>query len=108
MPNLGIKLEELKELLSIGHEAVFVLNGKEYIIQPECAKESKELVMYQSEPEVVYLCRVPIPKNACTTVSDRIRCAVGKETVEQMLSRKCIDGKSFLDLIKQIHVEEIF
>ena len=108
MPNLGIKLEELKELLSIGHEAVFILNGKEYIIQPEYTEESEELVMYQSEPEVIYLCRIPIPKDSHTIAPDRIRCAVGKETVEQMLSQKCIDGKSFMDLIKQIHVEEIF
>ena len=108
MSNLGIKFEEFKELLSIGHEAVFVLDGKEYIIQPEHTGQSDELVLYQSEPEVVYLCRIPINKDAYTSISDRIRCTVGIEPVEQILSQKCIDGKSFLDLIQQIHVEEIF
>ena len=95
-------------MLSIGHEAVFVLNGKEYIIQPEYTEESEELVMYQSEPEAIYLCRIPIQKDTHTTVPDGIRCTVGKDIVEQMLSQKCMGGKSFLDLIEQIHVEEIF
>lgn len=35
MANLGIDLEELMDLLSRGHEAVFSLDGKEYIIQTE-------------------------------------------------------------------------
>ena len=53
-----------------------LINGKEYIIQPEY---TEELVMYQSEPEVIYLCRIPIPKDSLTIASDRIRCAVGEE-----------------------------
>lgn len=103
MTTLGIQIEELIDLLSIGHEAVFILNGKEYIIQPEASDNSYDLVMYQSEPNISYLCRIPIPKEHCKTNSEGF-----KKTVEQLLSTKCIDGKSFMDLLKQIHVEEIF
>ena len=106
MTTLGIQLKELIDLLSIGHEAVFLLDGKEYIIQPEPSDiscNSYDLVMYQAEPQVVYLCRIPIPKECCETTSEGF-----KEIVEQLLTTKCIDGKSFTDLIKQIHVEEIF
>ena len=108
MSNLVIDIEELKELLSIGHEAVFLLNGKEYIIQPECSEEYDDLVMYQSEPEFVYLSRVPIQQKEKKIELNGIRHSVGIETVEQLLNQKCLEGKSFLDLIKQIHVEEIF
>ena len=108
MCNLGIELEELIDLLSTGHEAVFHLDGKEYIIQPECNSESDDLVLYQSEPEIVYLCRIPIPAENSKETSEGIRYGVGKEPVKKILSHKCIDGQSFMDLIKQIHVEEIF
>lgn len=108
MYNLGIELAELIDLLSTGHEAVFCLDGKEYIIQPECTDTSDDLVMYQSEPEVVYLCRIPIPEENSKETSEGIRYGVGKEPVEGILSQKCINGKSFMELIKEIHVEEIF
>lgn len=110
MCNLGIELDELINLLSTGHEAVFRLDGKEYIIQPECNDESDDLVLYQSEPEIIYLCRINIPISAenCRETSEGIRFGVGKEPVEKILSKKCIDGRSFMDLIKKIHVEEIF
>ncbi len=108
MYNLGIELEELIDLLSNGHEAVFRLDGKEYIIQPECTDTSDDLVMYQSEPDVVYLCRIPIPKENSKETSEGIRYGVGKKPVEDILSQKCICGKSFMELIKEIHVEEIF
>lgn len=108
MYNLGIELEELIDLLSTGHEAVFHLDGKEYIIQPECNDVSDDLVLYQSEPKVIYLCRITIPAKNSKETSEGIRYGVGKEPVEEILSQKCIDGKSFMDLIKKIHVEEIF
>lgn len=105
---LGIELEELIDLLSNGHEAVFSRDGKEYIIQPECTDTSDDLVMYQSEPDVVYLCRIPIPKENSKEMPEGIRYDVGKKTVEKILSQKCISGKSFMELIQEIHVEEIF
>ena len=108
MCNLGIELEELIDLLPTGHEAVFHFDGKEYIIQPECTDDSEDLVLYQSEPEIVYLCRIPIPAENSKETSEGIRYGVGKDPVEKILTHKCIDGKSFMDLIKEIHVEEIF
>ena len=108
MCNLGIELEKLIDLLATGHEAVFHLDGKEYIIQPERTNDSDDLVLYQSEPEIVYLCRIPIPFANSKETPEGIRYGVGKEPVEKILSQKCIHGKSFTDLIKQIHVEEIF
>lgn len=93
MANLGIDLEELMDLLSRGHEAVFSLDGKEYIIQTEAEKsEQNDLVMYQCKPAVEYLCRVPNGESAIATV----------------LNSKCFNGCSFMDLLESIHVNEIF
>lgn len=93
MNNLGIELEELMELLSSGHEAVFSLDGEEFIIQTESAEmDQSDLVLYQYKPTVNYLCRVPNGEGAIVTV----------------LNAKCIHGRSFMDLLKNIHVDEIF
>ena len=51
MGYLGIELDELICLLSRGHEAVFSLNGNQYIIQPvQSDSLYGDLVMYQSSP----------------------------------------------------------
>ncbi len=93
MANLGIDLEELVDLLSRGHEAVFSLDGKEYIIQTEADEANQnDLVMYQFKPTVEYLCRIPNSESAIVTV----------------LNIKCFNGSSFMDLRESIHVDEIF
>lgn len=61
MGYLGIELDELICLLSRGHEAVFSLNGNQYIIQPvQSDSLYGDLVMYQFKPHLVWLCRIPI------------------------------------------------
>lgn len=93
MANLGIDLDELMDLLSRGHEAVFSLYGKEYIIQTEADEaDQNDLVMYQCRPTVEYLCRIPNGEGAITIV----------------LNTKCFNGCSFMDLLANIHVDEIF
>lgn len=93
MKNLGIDLEELMDLLSRGHEAVFSLDGKEYIIQTESdGANQDDLVMYQCKPVVEYLCRIPNGESAVITA----------------LNAKCFSGSSFIDLRENIHVDEIF
>lgn len=93
MANIGIDLEELMDLLSRGHEAVFSLSGNEYIIQTEAEEdEQNDLVMYRSKPEVEYLCRVPN----------------GEGAVAKVLNSKCFNGCSFVDLLDSIRVNEIF
>lgn len=84
MADLGIDLEELMDLLSRGHEAVFSLEGKEYIIQTEAEEtEQNDMVMYQCSPTVEYLCRVPN----------------GEHAVVAVLNSKCFNGCSFMDLL---------
>ncbi len=93
MANLGIDLKELMDLLSGGHEAVFSLDGKEYIIQTEADEAGQnDLVMYQCKSAVEYLCRIPNGEGAVTV----------------LLNTKCFSGFSFMDLLANIHVDEIF
>ena len=74
MANLGIDLEELMDLLSRGHEAVFSLDGKEYIIQTEADEaEQNDLVMYQCKPTVEYLCRIPNGLSQCGFQGDFLK-----------------------------------
>ena len=93
MSNLGIDLDEMIDLLSRGHEVVFSLDSKEYIIQTETDDANQEnLVMYQYKPTVDYLCCVPNKEDAVATV----------------LNAKCLGEGSFMDLIGVIHVDEVF
>ncbi len=101
MGNLGITLEELVDLLSRGHEAVFTLDNNEYILQPE----GTDFVLYQNQPTLIYLCRVPLVQN---DTHNNANCGMWKDAVEAIINEKCFDGKSFMDLLKNIHVDEIF
>ena len=106
---LGVDLSELIELLSTGHEAEFTLRNKRYVIQPESqADDEWNLVLYQFEPEVDYLCRIPIFPDSSLKNEEVIRWPVGGKCIKQILNEKCFGGKSFLDLVDSIHVDNIF
>ena len=94
MNHLGIDLDELIDLLSRNHEALFTWDGKKYMIQPD----NNKLVFYRFFPEF----------SAITQMSLEDDPLVGEKRVKQILSEKCLNGKSFLDLVDEIHVDEIF
>ena len=109
MGYLGIELDELICLLSRGHEAVFSLNGNQYIIQPvQSASLYGDLVMYQFKPHLVWLCRIPISPDHSIDKAPFIRWPVGVSMVEQLLNERCLNGKSFMDRLLEIHVDEVF
>lgn len=96
MTNLGVELKELFEFLETNHEIEFSYHGRTYSMEGDSAKAGGiELVMYQCSPQVLCLCRIPVGNNR-------------KKAVERLLSEKCLNGKSFLDLVDEIHVDEIF
>lgn len=106
---LGLDISELIELLSTGHEAEFTLHNKRYVIQPESQTDDEwSLVLYQFEPEVDYLCRISIPPDSGLKNEEVIRWPVGEKRIKQILNERCFDGKSFLDLVDNIHVDNIF
>lgn len=108
MSNLGIKLEELKELLSIGHEAVLSSTEKNILYSLSTQKNLKNWLCISQNPKLFICAESQFRRIRIQQYLTGFRCTVGKDIVEQMLSQKCIGGKSFLDLIEQIHVEEIF
>lgn len=109
MSNLGIELNELIDLLSTGHEAIFSLCDKKYIIQLELNEvNGDDIVLYQFEPEIKYLCRISVTESFVDYQENRNYFEMYKPFVEKLLNEKCLNGKSFIELKSKIHVDEIF
>ncbi len=99
----GTTLEELYELITYNHEAEFIYKEKEYVLQPE-VKDGKSYLIICESPESFdnpkYLCRKETPG----LDFDKIP----KEIIDAVFSEKCFDGKSFLEIEKDVTVTCIF
>lgn len=98
----GITLKELYEYLYNDREIEFVYDGKEYALQCEEDKnETERFVIYCMIDEV----------NAQLIAEQKLlknRNSISKEEVDCILNTKCFNGKSFLEIEKDITVTVIF
>lgn len=92
-------IEELYEDTSYGHETEFVYLGKEYILQPEVQGKKEYLVIWYSDPNFgKRIAQVEIPKQGI----------IPDEKITAILSQPCFEGKSFLEIEKDITVTTVF
>ncbi len=96
----GITYNELIELISQNREIVFTCNGHRYVIQPEVSDNKCWLVIWTAED---------IKENTCIA-REKVKSGsyIDNDSIKRILSVKSFEGKSFLELKDQIHVEEIF
>ena len=94
----GISFDELYELVSHYHDAEFTYKGVTYVLQPEEDDGKMYLVIWDCSDNSKCLCRYE-------NINDG---GISKDVIEAILNDKCFDGKSFMDIEKEIEVTVIF
>lgn len=92
---MNFELKDLYDELLNNHEEEFVYNKKTYMLQPEVKGEKEYLVIYSLDGE--YLVKEEI-KNG----------VIDKSLIDKILSIKCFDGKSFVDVKNSIEITSTF
>ncbi len=90
-------MTELCELIKYSHEAEFIYNGATYILQPIAADEKAWLII-DCVDSSKRLCQHEIP------MSGNIPLPI----IDSVLSEKCFNGKSFMEIEKDISVTVIY
>ena len=95
----GIKMDELQELISRCHEAEFEYKGTTYVLQPEVNDGKSYLVIWDCTPDSAKcICKHEIGD----------RGDIPQAVIDAVLSDKCFDGKSFLEIEKDVTVTVIY
>lgn len=96
---IGITMEELYELISHNHDAEFEFGCKTYVLQTEIDSDKEYLVIWDCTPDNAQC----IAKCEIASEGD-----IPRESIDNVLSVKCFDGKSFLEIEKKITVTVIY
>ena len=94
----GIQMNKLYELISHCHEAEFEYNGTTYVLQSEVNESKAYLVIWDCTPNSAKC----IARHEISVDGD-----IPKEVIDAVLSEKCFNGKSFLEIEKHITVTVI-
>lgn len=95
----GIEMNELYELISHCHEAEFEYDNTTYILQSEVNNGKDYLVIWDCTPNFAKC----ICKHEIDNLGD-----IPKDVIDAVLSDKCFDGKSFLEIEKDVTVTVIY
>lgn len=95
----GISMNELCELISHNHEAEFEYNGTTFVLLRQGCNPKLQDRSYHHLP----LAAKCIAKCEITVDGD-----IPQEIIDAVLSEKCFDGKSFLEIENDIIVTVIF
>lgn len=93
----GISMNELRERIMYSHEAEFVYNGITYILQP-VATDKKAWLIIDCVDTSKRLCQYEIPMHG----------NIPQSVIDAVLSDKCFDGRSFLEIERDVTVTVIF
>ncbi len=93
----GIKMDELYELISHNHEAEFEYDGTTYILQP-IENDEKAWLIIDCVDTSKRLCQQEIP----------ISGNIPQSVIDAVFSEKCFNGKSFMEIEKDITVTVIY
>lgn len=95
----GIKIKELYELISHCHDAEFEYNGTTYVLQPEVNDDKYYLVIWDCTPDAAKC----IAKQEIGGSGD-----IPQSVINAVLSEKCFEGKSFIEIEEDITVTVIY
>ncbi|MDO5014586.1 MAG: hypothetical protein Q4E28_01335 [Clostridia bacterium] len=91
-------MDELVDLISHSHEAEFEYSGTTYVLQPEISEGKAWLVIWDISENGKCICKYEIPEEG----------DIPQEIIQKVLSEKCFNGQSFLDIEKDITVTVIY
>lgn len=92
-------MKELYERITYSHEAEFEYNGITYVLQPEVDNDKAYLVIWDLTPDnAKCIAKREIPMKGNTP----------NNIIDEVLSEKCFNGKSFLEIEKDVTVTVIF
>lgn len=95
----GISINELYELISHYHNAEFEYNGTIFVLQPEVNDDKTYLVIWDCTPDAAKC----IAKHEIGVEGD-----IPQNVIDAVLSEKCFNGKSFLEIENDITVTVIY
>ena len=95
----GISMNELYELISHNHDAEFEYNGTTFVLQPEVNDDKTYLVIWDCTPDSAKCI-------ARHEVSDEGN--IPEAVIDAVLSAKCFNGRSFLEIENDIIVTVIY
>ena len=95
----GIEMNELYELVSHCHEAEFEYNGTTYVLQPEVNDGIEYLVIWDCTTNAAKC----IARKEIKTRGD-----IPQDVIDDVLSEKCFNGKSFYEIEKDVTVTVIY
>ncbi len=94
----GITIADLYEQLSHLHEVEFIYDDITYMIQPELKYEKSWLVIWDCSDNPVCISRREIPDEG----------DIPKDIIDSILSEKCFNGKSFMEIEDDVTVTVIY
>ena len=95
----GITMNELYELISHCRDAEFEYNGTTYVLQLEVNDDKCYLVIWDCTPDAAKC----ISKHEIGVEGD-----IPQAVIDFVLSEKCFNGKSFLEIEQEITVTVIY
>lgn len=95
----GIKMNELYELVSQGHEAEFMYNGTTYVLQSEIDNNKTFLVIWDCTPGA---------QKCIARYEINVEGDIPQTVVEEFFSEKCFNKKSFLEIQQDVTVTVIY
>ena len=95
----GITMNEMCELISHYHDAEFEYNGATYVLQPEVNDDKTYLVIWDCTPNAAKC----IAKHEIEGEGD-----IPQSVIDAVLSEKCFNGKSFMEIENLITVPVIY
>ena len=95
----GMKMKELYELISHCHEAEFEYDGTTYVLQPEVNKGKAYLVIWVCKPDSEKC----IAKHEISAEGD-----IPRGVIDAVLSDRCFDGKTFLEIEQDVTITVIY
>lgn len=96
---IGINMDELSELISHNHEAEFEYDGTPYVLQPKVSGSKAYLAIWDCTPN----------RSKCIAKHEiGVEGDIPQSAIHAVLSEKCFNGKSFIEIEKSITVNVIY
>lgn len=92
-------MSKMCELISHYHDAEFEYNGTTYVLQPEVNDDKTYLVIWDCTPNAAKC----IAKHEIENEGD-----IPQSVIDVVLSEKCFNGKSFMEIEKLVTVTVIY
>jgi hypothetical protein len=95
---MGIQMDELRALISTGHEVEFTFKDNLYIMQPEIYEGRAYLAIWDCTGEGVCIYRHSTPAEG----------EIPQDVIDNVFNEKCFSGKTFKEIEGEVTVKNIY